>query len=135
LALVIDSSAALALALPDEEMPIHWRQRIYADLVWVPGIWPLETSNGLLMAVRRGRLDPTREDVALSSLQNLGIVVDSEGWGSVWRRTFELARSQGLTTYDAAYVELALRRNLPLLTLDAAMRAAARRLGVDAPDP
>ena len=55
------------------------------------------------------------------------IQVDSETDGEVWSSTLSVAIRHQLTTYDAAYLELALRRELPLATLDADLRRAARR--------
>jgi predicted nucleic acid-binding protein len=135
MAFVVDSSVALAWALPDEPSQFDpWLERAETELIVVPAIWPLETSNGVLAAYRRKRLEEIDYEEALTFLSKLQVDVEGAALDSIWRRTSEWARTQNLTTYDASYVELALRRNLPLLTLDGPMRAAARRLGIEAPD-
>ncbi|HVB40739.1 MAG TPA: type II toxin-antitoxin system VapC family toxin [Terriglobales bacterium] len=94
----------------------------------VPGMWQLEILNGLLMGMRRGRLARAQVDGFVAELARLGVHVDRETPDS--ERIVVLAQGHGLTAYDASYLELALRRALPLATLDKAMQQAARRAGV-----
>jgi predicted nucleic acid-binding protein len=96
----------------------------------VPVHWPLEVANALLMAVRRARIDAGFRDAALRDLAALPIVLDPETSSRAWHDTLRLADAHRLTAYDAAYLELAHRRALPLATLDAELRAAARAFGV-----
>ena len=95
-----------------------------------PGHWPLEVANALLMAVRRRRVDPRFCTAALRDLATLPIALDAETSARVWHDTLRLAEGHHLTVYDAAYLELAQRRKLPLATLDSALSAAAGALGV-----
>ena len=96
----------------------------------VPGLWPLELGNVLLQAVRQGRLDVAEATARLALLEELPIRIDDETVGRAWRETLTLARTEGLTTYDAAYLELALRRGLPLASRDRELRQAADRNGI-----
>jgi predicted nucleic acid-binding protein len=81
-------------------------------------------------AERRGRIDTPGVDERLDLLESLPLFVDTEHSASVNRQVIRLARAYRLTSYDAAYLELALRKGLPLATLDKAMRAAADTEGV-----
>jgi len=69
----------------------------------------------------------------LELMAELPIDTDNETTMRAWREILALARAEGLTTYDAAYLELAIRRGLPLLTKDKALIAAAARTGVAVP--
>src|SRR5205807_1499618 len=91
----------------------------------VPGLWPYEIANALLVAERRRR--STGDDTAawLRFLGQLPIIVDSEPVSRVCDVLLGTARSQRLSAYDAAYLELALRLHLPLATLDRRLQAAA----------
>jgi predicted nucleic acid-binding protein len=69
----------------------------------------------------------------LDLIAKLPIMTDNETTARAWREILALARAQGLTTYDAAYLELAIRRGMPLVTKDEALIAAAERTGVPVP--
>jgi predicted nucleic acid-binding protein len=92
---------------------------------WVPGLWRLEVANVLEMGVRRKRHDAAFRDATLADLAQLPIQVDAETDQHAWGATLHLAERHQLTLYDAAYLELALRRDLPLATLDEDLRRAA----------
>jgi predicted nucleic acid-binding protein len=92
---------------------------------WVPALWRLEVANVLEMGVRKGRFGPAFRDAALADLALLPITVDPETDRQAWGATAKLAARHRLTLYDAAYLELARRRCLPLATLDSELRAAA----------
>ena len=90
-----------------------------------------EASNVLLMAQRRGRIDRETMQERLGLLDMLPIETDDTVSGTVWRSSvLTLADVEALTFYDAIYLELAIRRGLPLASSDAALRRAARRRGV-----
>ena len=132
MSLVLDSSVALAWIYDDEGTPAT---EIVLDIVvqsgaWVPTVWHLEVANSLQQGVRRRRIDGTRRGVALQLLASLDIEVDSETSVHAWTATLALAEAHGLTVYDAAYLELARRRNLRLASLDRELRAAAEAVGV-----
>ena len=94
--------------------------------VVVPALWYLEMSNILLMAQRRHRLTAMQRKAAMEELAALQFLVDEEGARNAFGKTSELADEHGLTIYDATYLELALRRSLPLASRDEALRKAAR---------
>jgi predicted nucleic acid-binding protein len=129
---VVDSSIALTWCFEDEASPETDRlfERVRDDGAVVPGLWHLEVANVLLQAERRGRI--SRADVArrLMLISDLPIAIDQETTPRAWREILSLARAENLTAYDAAYLELAERRGLPLMTRDNELGAAARRLGV-----
>ena len=82
-------------------------------------------ANVLEMSRRRGRHDADFRDATLADLVQLPIQVDGETDNHAWAETLRLAERHKLTLYDAAYLELAQRRNLPLATLDRDLRRAA----------
>jgi predicted nucleic acid-binding protein len=129
---IVDSSIALTWCFEDEASPETDRlfERVRDNGAIVPGLWHLELGNVLLQAERRGRI--SRTDVArrLALIGDLPISVDQETTTRAWREILSLARAENLTAYDAAYLELADRRGLPLMTRDNALAEAAKRLGV-----
>ena len=98
--------------------------------VQVPSIWPLEVVNVLLVAERRRRITPVASAVFIRHLSGLPITVEP-GAHDVFDRVLPLARSAGLSAYDAAYVGLAQQTGLLLATQDRMMRNAARKVGVE----
>jgi len=131
-ALVIDSSAALSWCFEDEASPESDAlfERVRDQGAVVPGLWHLEVANVLLQAERRGRIATGDVTMRLELIAELPITTDNETNARAWREILALARAEGLTTYDATYLELAIRRGLPLQTKDAALIAAAERSGV-----
>lgn len=132
MSIVLDASAALAWIYQDEITGLSQEilDRVTTDGAWVPAIWRLEVANGLNVGIRRGRIGPEYRDEALATLALYDIKVDPETWQNAWGTTLRLADQFRLTLYDAAYVELAQRRALPLAALDGDMRAAGRFLGL-----
>jgi predicted nucleic acid-binding protein len=130
--LVLDSSVALAWALDDAKSlgPESLGQLSAVDTAAVPAHWILEVTNGLRMAVRRRRLDPGDPPQVLARIRNQPVEVDAETFARGWHEIPLLADKHGLTTYDAAYLELALRLGVPLATLDHDLARAAREAGV-----
>ena len=98
--------------------------------VVVPALWYLEMSNVLLIAQRRHRLTAIQRKTALEKLTAMQFTVDEEGTRHAFGKTGELAEKHGLTIYDATYLELALRRSLPLASRDEALKNAAKRCGL-----
>jgi len=129
--IVIDASMTLALCFEDEAPPEADRivDHIARNGAVAPAHWALELANGLVMAERRGRLKPADAASFVELLRSLPIEIDADTAAQALRDTLALARAQRLTSYDAAYLELAMRRGLPLVTLDAPLEAAASRLG------
>jgi len=96
---------------------------------WVPALWHLELGNVLLGAQWRGRVDKAGIERFLSGLAVYNIEVDHATVEVAWTKTFSIGETLGLTMYDAAYLELALRRGLPLASLDEQLRKAMRKAG------
>ena len=92
--------------------------------------WPLEVGNTLLIGERRRRSTPADSVHFVGILNALAIEIDEETGAKATTATLDLARHHGLTLYDGAYLELAMRRKLPLATLDKELRTAARKIGV-----
>lgn len=128
--LVLDSSAALAWVLDDESTAIGNLESLLYERVTVPAHWILEVTNGLKMAIQRGRLNPSDRGPIMERLAILPIKADPETSVRGWQEIPALADMYGLTSYDASYVELALRLGVPLVTLDRALARAARKAGV-----
>jgi predicted nucleic acid-binding protein len=129
---VLDGSLALAWCFPDEKAA--YPQTVLDSLAdapaFVPSLWHLEVANALLMGERRKRCTPADVQKWLSFLGSLPITVDDETVARSWNDVLGLARSQNLTVYDAAYLELAARRGLPLASLDDRLNSAAGAVGV-----
>jgi predicted nucleic acid-binding protein len=134
---VLDGSVTLAWFFKDEADP-------YADAIaarfpdvqgLVPAVWPLEVANAVLMGERRRRSTEAQAARWLRRLSSLPITIDDETMSRAWSDVLNLARAQGLSAYDAAYLELALQRGLPLATLDQRLKAAAAAVGVGEYNP
>ena len=124
---VLDSSATLAWVYSEEttEAIAGVFARLTESGAWVPALWRLEVANILEMGSRRGRHDAGFRDATLVDLAQLPIRLDPETDRQAWSATVRLAERHKLTVYDAAYLELAQRRGLPLATLDSELRRAA----------
>ena len=128
-AIVIDNSVFLSWCLGDEDDPTaaYAMQRVAEEGGVVPRIWWYELRNALVMNERRGRISQQQVVDTLADSTALRIEIDEEHDGSL---ILDLARGHGLTVYDAAYLEVAVRRSLPLATLDRRLREAAKAIGV-----
>jgi predicted nucleic acid-binding protein len=130
--LVIDSSVALAWCFPDEQGP--YPQSVLDSLATagavVPSLWPLEVANALLMGERRKRSTPDETLKSVRFLDALPITQDDATGAQAFGYTLHLARAHSLSAYDAVYLELAMRRGLPLATLDDKLKTAAGAVGV-----
>jgi predicted nucleic acid-binding protein len=98
--------------------------------VRAPALWPLETANALLVLVRRGKLTDRERQEAVSALTRLAVELDHEMGALAFNKLSDLASEHRLSVYDAAYLELALRRKLPLACKDGPLRKAAKRCRV-----
>jgi predicted nucleic acid-binding protein len=129
-AFVVDCSVSLAWFLEDERNAFTdsvLRATESADH-WVPAVWPLEFANGLLMAQRRRRIDRAARLDALKRVLLPGLHIDTVPLDM--QAISALAERRDLTTYDASYVELALRLGIDLVTLDRGLAQAAAAEGV-----
>lgn len=131
--LVVDASIFGPLLIPDEKHNLipGLFDRIVEQGALAPQHWPLEVVNTIRMAVRRNRLPATNMLDVVAKMRGMDIGIDSSTGENAWSATLELATKHDLTVYDAAYLELSLRRALPLATLDAALARAARAENVE----
>lgn len=132
MSLVLDGSMALAWCFEDERTPavVAVNKRVAEKGALAPSLWRLEVANGLQMGIRRGRMTVSQRDVLVSTLSDMNIAIDSETDRYAWSATLRLGERHSLTIYDACYLELAVRRNLPLASLDKALRGAAKAEGL-----
>lgn len=131
--LVLDASIALSWLLPDEasEASVSVQSELVkADGVWVAAHWRLEVANSLCLAERRKRLDAAGIAQAVALFTRIPVLVDPETNEHASAETLSLARQHTLSVYDAAYLELALRRGAVLASLDEPLRLVAKNLGV-----
>lgn len=129
---VLDASTALTWCFHDEATTgsLSVLQRLEADHAEVPAIWPLEVANILAAAERRRRIDAAGIGEFLAVIESLDIRVDGATASRALNDILGISRREGLTAYDAAYLDLAMREGLALATGDRALAAAAQRCGV-----
>ncbi len=127
---VLDSSVALSWCFQDEvsAATLQIRERLSAERAVVPSLWLLEVANVLTLGIRRGRL--TAETAAEFADLLVGLPIDVVEPERHLADLMGLADEHGLTAYDAAYLQVAVSRGLPLATLDATLADAARSAGV-----
>jgi len=129
--IVIDSSIAIAWCFHDEKDDYSQAilDALATEAAFVPALWHLEVANTLVVGERRKR--STQADTAtwLGFLAALPIAIDEDTMIHAFADTIHLARRYNLSAYDAAYLELAMRRDLPLATLDEKLKTAAEASG------
>lgn len=128
--LVLDASSALAWCFEEEGGPDvdALIDRVAAVGALVPALWPLEVANALVVAERRRRISRDDSLAYIAMLEQLPIAIDGSTAARAFDETIRLARDHALSSYDASYLELALRAKLPLATSDEALRRVAKRL-------
>lgn len=129
---VLDCSVAISWILPDEYSDYAEKILTFLDekQAIVPSIWYLEIANVLTVSERRGRMTQVQTQQALSLLESLNIVMDKETEAKALNVTLNLAREQNLASYDAAYLELAIRLGIPLATSDNKLISVANQCHV-----
>jgi predicted nucleic acid-binding protein len=129
---VVDCSMAMAWLFHDEATPktSALLKRLGNEAALVPAWWFIEVTNVIALAERKGRISSMQSDAFIADLGKLGIERDDEAPGRAFTHLLALCRTHRLTSYDAIYLDLAVRRRLPLATLDDDLRKAARKLGV-----
>jgi predicted nucleic acid-binding protein len=131
-AFVVDCSIAMAWLFNDEATPKTGAllNRLTTETALVPAWWFIEVTNVLAMAERKGRITPAQSDAFVADIDKLGIERDDEAPDRAFTHILALCRTHRLTSYDAIYLDLAVRCNLPLATLDVDLRKTAKKLGV-----
>jgi predicted nucleic acid-binding protein len=130
---VADASVAIAWVHPGQATPETeaMLDRLAAgDSLVVPALWPLEVANALTVLRRRRKLTPDEARTAIEIIRELPAVVDHEAAAIAFTRLVDLASEHELTVYDATYIELASRRQLPLASNDEQMRRTAIQFGL-----
>lgn len=132
MSLVLDASLAIAWCIEEEQTPgaMALLDQVGEQGAAAPALWPLEVTNTLMMATRRKRVPADRRDELIAFLRDLPVTLDTATADQAWGATVLLAERHRLSVYDAAYLELALRRDLKLATLDEGLRKAAVQAGV-----
>jgi predicted nucleic acid-binding protein len=130
--LVIDASLTMTWYFEDEATPAT--EELF-DIVArtgavVPPLWRLEVASAFQAGIRRKRIDVAYRDASMADLGQMAIAVDPDTDTHIWTTTLWLSDRYALTIYDACYLELAQRRNLPLATLDLELRGAGQALGL-----
>jgi predicted nucleic acid-binding protein len=132
-AFVVDASVGLAWVYPSQasaETDALLEDVEAGATIVAPVLWFLEIANGLLAAQRRKLLTGSERKSALEMLSGLRVTVDEDSVHAAFHKTSTLAEKYGLSVYDAAYLEVALRRRLALGSRDVALRSAAKRSGI-----
>ena len=137
---VLDNSVAMCWLLNDgRPADVAYALKVLDALkqtaATVPGLWALEAANVVVKAEAKGLVTEARTQVFAATLMRLNITTDTATANHALSDTLNLARRYKLSAYDAAYLELALRRGLPLATLDADLEKAARKAGVKRFEP
>jgi predicted nucleic acid-binding protein len=129
---VLDASVTAAWCFADETTAYTEAvlEMLAAGDALAPAIWPFEVANVLAMAERRKRITLAKTTNFLQLLAGFSVSLDAASAAQTFDKVLSLAREQGLSTYDAAYLELAIREGLPLATLDTDLKKAARAVGV-----
>lgn len=130
--LVLDASTALGWMVdaPAPLVSLRALRLLQSGMIGVvPDLWYYEVSNALIMAERRGRATAQLVSAHVDDIERLAAFLEVSP--TTPSALIAAARQSGLTAYDAAYFELALRRNLPLATLDEKLRVAAEKAGVE----
>lgn len=134
---VLDCSITMAWCFEDESN--DYTDAILENLknvtAVVPTIWPLEVANVLLLAKKNKRITEVQAASFIDALSPLPIIIDQSTTSRAMHTIFVLADRSGLTIYDAAYLELAIREEVPLATLDKGLIKAAKKLNIPIKTP
>ena len=129
---VIDNSVVMAWCFEDQTNKYTEAvlERMNSSEAFAPGIWPLEVGNVLLIAERKNILSKSDVVRFLSLVRSLPIFVEQENSSRMLTEIVALAREHRLSAYDASYLDLAMKRGLPLATQDKALAHAAKKCGL-----
>ena len=129
---VLDCSITMTWCFEDEatEFTDSLLDNLAQAIAKVPSIWSLEVANVLAISERRGRTNQAKITQFIQLLSGLPIIVDVKTGEKAFTDVLTIARTHRLTSYDAAYLELALREALPLATLDEGLKRVALNIGV-----
>lgn len=129
---VLDASVAAAWVLDDEQSDLA--DQVIDSLAFksaaAPHLWALEVANILAVCERRGRIDAAKRKLMAEALRDLGVIEQPHTQEAVFGEIMDLASKHSLSSYDASYLELAIRLGVPLATLDKPLQKAAEAKGV-----
>lgn len=128
---VLDNSVTMRWCFQNAAHPYADRvlHQLASGEAVVPVLWRYEVSAVLAKSQKDGILTGAKADAFLATLKSLNITVDGDGPDRIFTEVHRLAVTHRLTSYDAAYLELAVRKNLPLATLDTELIGACRAAG------
>jgi predicted nucleic acid-binding protein len=129
---VIDASLALAWCFPDgaSEYADGVLVALEGRTVMVPPVWALEITNAVLVAERRKRVKQADVRRFVELLGGLTLIEQSQTAIDTVSSVLPLARQYGLSAFDAAYLDVAVRQGAPLATLDSTLEKAGRSAGI-----
>ena len=130
---VLDTSVTMAWLFEDE-VSAHTDMlldSLKTGQAWTPSTWVHEVGNVLVMAERRNRITEAQGRHFAELLASLPIHLAETHTRQLWGGAVAVARNHGLSVYDGAYLDLAMRKGLPLATLDNALKNAAGTVGVE----
>jgi predicted nucleic acid-binding protein len=129
---VVDNSVVMSWCFKDETNKYGDAvlNRLAEATAIVPPIWPLEVVNVLLVAERRNRLKQVDSVRFITLLSQLPIVVEHEGSERKMKDLLALGRANNLSSYDAAYLDLSMRKDCPIATLDKKLIEAAKKVDI-----
>ena len=130
---VVDASVALCWYFPGQKTA--YTEAIFdrlagGDEALAPALWPFEMVNSLVVAARQKAITLSQLDTFIADLKDLPITVDVDGVGRSYSSILRLCRQHQLSSYDAAYLDLALVEGVAIATLNKNLRTAARAAGV-----
>jgi predicted nucleic acid-binding protein len=131
---VLDATVALCWYFEDQKTAYTeavFERLARGDVALVPAIWPFEVVNSLVVAARQKSISAPQLETFVRDLKDLPVEVNLEGVERAYSSIVRISRQHQLSSYDAAYLDLALVEGLPLATLDKNLRAAAKRSGVE----
>ena len=135
-AFVLDNSVSMRWLLSsDKKSDQSYSEKVLKSMLnaraYVPNLWHLEATNVLLSAKKRSEIDAGEIEIFISQLENLPVHTDTSTSKQAFNRTLALADAYRLSSYDAAYLELAIREGLPIATLDKNLIKAAKKAGIE----
>jgi len=133
---VLDNSVAMLWLLPQsnpqgQSLAFQALDHIQATGANVPSLWRLEAANVISKSLRLNKISQAQASTFIALLENLDIEIDDQTDQRAFHDTLELSRRYNLSAYDAAYLELALRKGIPIATLDERLLSAARSSGIE----
>ncbi len=133
---VLDNSVAMRwLLTSNKKADQNYAEEVLKSMInaeaYVPNLWHLEATNVLLSAKKRAEIDSGEMEIFISQLENLPIHTDVSTAEQAFNRILALADAYKLSSYDAAYFELAIREGLPIATLDKDLKKAAKKAGIE----